>query len=155
MGPPLVVAPWRATAWSQPKGCLKKANGDMSTPGKPPFAHKGGRGPLLRKFLYFGYDPGADTVVVGPVRLGKGEAPPLHEYGGTAKRARVIRTGRKAFTPAQAQAYRRKVQSGQITREKKPTSTFTAKYPERPFMNPALERERPQMASRWKDSIRK
>ncbi|HEX7010618.1 MAG TPA: hypothetical protein VF184_11585 [Phycisphaeraceae bacterium] len=52
-----------------------------SEPGKPPSSHTG----LLKKFIFFGYDPRRDSVVIGPVRLsqkGRGEAPHLLEYGG-------------------------------------------------------------------------
>src|SRR5690606_28852572 len=52
-----------------------------SEPGKPPSSHTG----MLKKFIFFGYDPRRDSVVIGPVRLsqkGRGEAPSLLEYGG-------------------------------------------------------------------------
>ncbi|MHB1158233.1 MAG: hypothetical protein ACYC26_15520 [Phycisphaerales bacterium] len=59
-----------------------------SPPGSPPSSHTG----LLKKFIYFGYDPSKRSVVIGPVRLseqGRGEAPHLLEYGG------VWRIGKK------------------------------------------------------------
>lgn len=61
-----------------------------SAPGKPPSVHAG----QLKDMLYFGYDPGTESVVVGPVRFAKGEAPALNEYGGQAQRRRfgVVRT---------------------------------------------------------------
>jgi len=34
-----------------------------SKPGKPPFSHSG----LLKKFIYFGFDPQRTSVVIGPV----------------------------------------------------------------------------------------
>jgi len=55
-----------------------------SPPGSPPSSHTG----LLKKFIYFGYDPSKRSVVIGPVRLserGRGEAPHLLEYGGPRK----------------------------------------------------------------------
>jgi hypothetical protein len=51
-----------------------------SAPGQPPSSHTG----LLKKFIWFGYEPGSKTVVIGPARLtgkNKGEAPSLLEYG--------------------------------------------------------------------------
>ncbi len=56
----------------------------ISNPGEPPSSHIG----LLKKFIFFGYDPGPRSVVIGPVRLsqnGRGEAPALLEHGGTGK----------------------------------------------------------------------
>ncbi len=58
-----------------------------SAPGQPPSAHKE-RGALLRKLLYFSYDPHSDSVVVGPVASGRGEAPRLNEFGGRVTRRR-------------------------------------------------------------------
>ena len=50
-----------------------------SAPGKPPSSHTG----LLKRFIFFGYDPGQQSVVIGPERLSRGgEAPSLLEYGG-------------------------------------------------------------------------
>jgi hypothetical protein len=56
----------------------------ISNPGAPPSSHLG----LLKKFIFFGYEPTARSVVIGPVRLsqnGRGEAPALLEHGGTGK----------------------------------------------------------------------
>ncbi|MBS3821018.1 MAG: hypothetical protein KGY81_04565, partial [Phycisphaerae bacterium] len=55
-----------------------------SSPGSPPSSHIG----LLKKFIFFGYEPAKRSVVIGPVRLsqkGRGEAPHLLEYGGATK----------------------------------------------------------------------
>jgi len=90
-------------------------------PGKPPSSHTG----LLKKFIYFGYDPSKRSVVIGPVRLserGRGElpgAPPLLEYGGTRK------VGKKV-----------------------------AFYKARPFMGPAFENEKPQLPAMWASSVK-
>ena len=56
----------------------------ISNPGEPPSSHIG----LLKKFIFFGYDPSARSVVIGPVWLsqkGRGEAPALLEHGGLGK----------------------------------------------------------------------
>ena len=52
-----------------------------SKPGKPPFSHTG----LLKKFIYFGFDPHRTSVVIGPVVIsGKsGKALQALESGGT------------------------------------------------------------------------
>jgi hypothetical protein len=54
----------------------------ISSPGQPPSVHAG----QLKDRLYFAYDPSARSVVVGPERYAKAEAPPLLEFGGTATR---------------------------------------------------------------------
>lgn len=55
-----------------------------SKPGEPPRAHKQ-FGALLRRLIYFGYDPSTDSVVVGPIRAKGGKAPNLQEFGGRAR----------------------------------------------------------------------
>jgi len=93
-----------------------------SQPGSPPSSHIG----LLKKFIFFGYDPRKDSVVIGPVRLtqkGRGEAPSLLEYGGTTK---VEHRGKRK----------------------------RAKVRPRPFMGPAFEKEQPKLPVMWRDSIK-
>jgi len=93
-----------------------------SQPGSPPSSHIG----LLKKFIFFGYDPRKDSVVIGPVRLtqnGRGEAPSLLEYGGTTK---VTHRGKRK----------------------------RAKVRPRPFMGPAFEKEQPKLPAMWKGSVR-
>ena len=49
-------------------------------PGSPPSSHTG----LLKRFIWFGYEPDSRSVVIGPARLSgknRGEAPSLLEYG--------------------------------------------------------------------------
>ena len=56
----------------------------ISKPGEPPSSHIG----LLKKFIFFDYNPDSRSVVIGPVRLsqnGRGEAPSLLEHGGMGK----------------------------------------------------------------------
>ena len=93
-----------------------------SEPGSPPSSHAG----LLRKLIYFGYDPSRRSVVIGPTPLhGTAEAPPLLEYGGKARRR-----GRKG----------------------KPVM---AVYKARPFMGPAFEREKPKLPAMWANSVKR
>lgn len=91
-------------------------------PGSPPSSHTG----LLKKFIFFGYDPDAQSVVIGPTRLNqkeRGEAPPLLEYGG---KTTLKRRGKKKRTT----------------------------YKARPYMGPAFEKEKPQLPALWRDSVR-
>lgn len=87
-----------------------RARKGASKPGSPPSSHAT---KLLRRFLFFSYDPSGKTVVIGPVRLG-GTAgqhvPKVEEEGGT-----VLRKNRAGV----ATAYR---------------------YPARPYMKPAFDR---------------
>ena len=94
----------------------KRASG----PGEPPSSHTG----LLKRFIFFGYDPAAKSVVIGPERLSSksGEAPSLLEYGGIA--TIKTRKGRKR-----------------------------ARIEQRPYMGPAFEQEQHQLPQMWKDAI--
>ena len=70
-------------------------------PGQPPGSHTG----LLKKFIFFGYDAARQSVVIGPTRLnqkGRGEAPPLLEYGG---KTTLKRGGKKRRVTYQARPY--------------------------------------------------
>ena len=91
-------------------------------PGLPPSSHTG----LLKKSIFFGYDPGQRSVVIGPTRLdrrGRGEAPSLLEYGGQTTLVRRGKRGR-------------------------------ATYGARPYMGPAFEKEQPKLPAMWQDSVR-
>jgi hypothetical protein len=64
-------------------------------PGQPPHSHTG----LLKRFLFFAYEPASDSVVIGPARLNKpGAAPRVLEHGGKTmvqqrRRGRIVRRG--------------------------------------------------------------
>jgi hypothetical protein len=97
---------------------------NVSRPGAPPRSHQGD----LRKFLFFSYDPVADSVVVGPVRVSKiGQAPQALEHGGTS----TIMTGPKG-------------------KRRRRTITIAA----RPFMGPALEKNRSKIPEAFLNSVR-
>ena len=64
------------------KGSIRKRKKE-SAPGQPPSSHTG----LLKRFIFFSYDPGRKSVIIGPMRLtenNRGDAPSALEYGGTA-----------------------------------------------------------------------
>ena len=95
-----------------------------STPGKPPSSHTG----LLKKFIWFAYEAIRRSVVIGPLRLskrGRGEAPSLLEHGGVT----MMESRRK----------------GERTK---------ARIRPRPFMGPAMEKEKDQLAALWRDSVK-
>jgi hypothetical protein len=100
-----------------------------SAPGRPPSSHTG----LLKKLIFFGYEPTKRSVVIGPVRLsGKpGDAPHVLEHGGTARIARRRwRRGRRVS----------------VTQHRRIAA--------RPFMGPAMEKEQPKLPAMWADSVK-
>jgi hypothetical protein len=108
-----------------------------SEPGQPPSVHSRNKVATLKNIL-FAYDPGNETLVVGPVRLnlskvlgpqlGTATVPQVLEFGETVK-VREVRVG-KSWRSGM-----RRVRSGQ------PVRVRSAKYAPRPFMGPALEDE--------------
>jgi hypothetical protein len=82
----------------------------------------------LRKLILFGYDRGSDSVVVGPVGFRNSEAPAALERGGVTT------------------VYRRK--NGRLIGER-------VRIEARPYMGPALDRERPKLPALWRNSVRK
>lgn len=91
-----------------------------SAPGSPPHAHT----KKLRDAILFAYDPGNESVVIGPHRADKtGEGARVQEEGG------VLRVGR--------------VRGGRALR-----------YPARPYMRPAFLAELPRAAEQLKGVLR-
>lgn len=92
-----------------------------SAPGQPPSSHTG----LLKKLIFFGYEPRKRSVVIGPARLSQkiGDAPHALEHGGTSA---VRRRGKAKRTTVAA----------------------------RPFMGPALAKEEPKLPAMWRDSVK-
>ncbi len=82
----------------------------------------------LRRLILFGYDRASDSVVVGPVGFKRSSAPNVLEYGGPATVMRR-RGGRR--------------------------ESRTVKIAARPYMGPALDRERPKLPLLWRNSVRR
>lgn len=82
----------------------------------------------LRRLILFGYDRTSDSVVVGPVGFKNSTAPSALEYGGSATVTRR-RRGRR--------------------------ESRTVKIAARPYMGPALEKERPRLPLLWRNSVRR
>ena len=108
------------------KTSIRKRKGS-APPGAPPHSHEGS----LRRLILFGYDKPNDSVVVGPVGFRKSEAPSVLEYGGETVVLRRV-GGR----------------GGKLTSQK-------VKIAPRPYMAPALEKERPKLPLLWRNSVRK
>ena len=97
----------------------------VSSPGSPPTSRTG----LLKKFIFFGYIPASDSVVVGPIKLNSkiGETPRALELGG---------------------------KTTIVSRGKKSKSKKTVSIAARPFMTPAMDKELPKLPDMWKNSIK-
>lgn len=153
-----------------------------SPPGTPPHAVR--PHPWIREFLYFAYDPAAQSVVIGPVRLpgSRTNVPALHETGGRAivkNRRREVRRigsggeirvgGRAGRTTKPAVdrqgrtimvTYARLRTAAQVARANELNEAlygpqyYMAEYPPRPFMGPALAAAQPSLPKFWAASVR-
>jgi len=81
----------------------------------------------LRRLILFGYDRSTDSVVVGPVGFKKSTAPSVLEFGGKTVITRRVR--------------------GRLVRQR-------VKIAERPYMGPALAKEKPKLPKAWANSVR-
>ena len=136
------------------KTSIRKRQGPARA-GDPPHSHVG----LLKKFLFFGYDPASKSVVIGPARLARStDAPHTLEFGGAAGRPRQLRIGRVG--PLLREAYGRVRygllrSSAQVARAQEiEAERARARIAPRPYMGPALEKERPNLPRQWADSVR-
>ncbi|MGC1272623.1 MAG: hypothetical protein WBC44_02860 [Planctomycetaceae bacterium] len=92
-----------------------------SRPGESPTNRTG----LLKRHIYFLFDPDRRSVVIGPIRLSGGSgAPAALEHGGEA----VVATARRKRVRVEIEP--------------------------RPYMGPAFEKEQSQLPALWKDSVR-
>jgi hypothetical protein len=119
----------------------KKAAG----PGSPPSSHGG----ELKDFLFYSYDSKTQTVVVGPTKLGKGEAPATLEFGGEVKQLGIYDRAGKfiplKFLPARSRERLRKLNK---------LKSRSAKVDARPYMEPGLEKAAPSFAKMWQDQVK-
>lgn len=140
-----VLSKFGAFVRTRARTSIRRRKG-VSPPGGPPYSHVG----LLKQFLFFSYDTGSRSVVIGPARLGgtaDPEAPGRLEYGGTMQG-----NGRVIFV------------TNEVGRDKKGKFTSrgktrvelngTIRYKPRPFMGPALQQVLPGLPAMWKDSVR-
>ena len=80
---------------------------------------------LLKRHIYFLFDPDRRSVVIGPARLNRStDAPRTLEHG------------------------------GEITIETKSNDKVEVEIKPRPFMGPSFEKEQSQLPSLWRDSIK-
>lgn len=114
----------------------------ISTPGSPPSVHSTHPFATLKNIL-FGYDPSTKGSIVGPVAVNgnKDDVPRLMEKGGSARR----------YTPARTKTGKIKKKGVTVVRLKNARSVS---YDARPFMVPALKKEKAKFAKVWKNTIK-
>lgn len=123
---------------------------DASQPGQPPSSHSG----ILRRFIFFAYDQDAGGVVVGPMKTNQvffgrdrkpvtGTVPQVLEYGGSITILEVFKWG--SWRRADLRSKRRNAGM--------PTRYRTVEIKARPFMHPALDKERPKFAEMFKNAV--
>jgi hypothetical protein len=126
-----VLSKFGAFVRTSARSSIRTAKG-RSKPGRPPHSHSG----LLKRFLFFGWDPSSRSVVIGPEKLnGKnyGDAPDVLEHGGDT----VI----KGYPLSRAQI--KKYPNGKKIIIKK-----------RPYMDPALEKNIDLLPPMWRNSVK-
>jgi len=121
--------------------------GKPSRPGTPPYSRRPGTTPPFKMIFSIPFHLGT-SVIVGMVGFNSGgfnaskPVPGLHEHGGSARRYVFTNTGQ-----------RRSRRTGRFLKNRITYKTKMVKYPERPFMMPALKRARAVLPSLWVSSI--
>lgn len=107
------------------KSITGKRSKQSAAAGAPPKRHAG----QLHDLIYFAYDAQRQSVAIGPIPFGKGDAPDVLEFGGT-ERIVVHTLGGKP-------------------------RSVTANYAARPFMGPSLRAEvaAGTVSSAWANSV--
>ncbi len=129
----------------------------VSAPGSPPSAHSTDNVASLKNIL-FAYEPENHGVVVGPVRLNQVNlsegrksvtVPAIHEFGGTI----YIQEERWKTKDGNAKWWRRDLRRNASAN--KEYRSRAATYPARPFMHPALVRERSsnKLIDAWREIL--
>lgn len=119
-----VLQKFGSFVWQTAKNSISKRK-KPSAVGQPPSSHTG----LLKKFIFFSYDPISRSVVIGPAKLNQknNDIPRILEYGGTSTDVSGTRSHRKS----------RRV-----------------RIRARPFMGPALQAELPKLPAMWRASVK-
>lgn len=156
----------------------KTARKNPSRPGEPPHSirHKRNAAHRMKMILFAEQKPG--TYVIGPkVLIGKGShnpTPAVHEHGGYKTRTvswiDARRIDRRPSTEKQRKAFQKKIISGEIQsvyipakdqlgeghkRWQKKRKTVVIKYPQRPFMAPALRAIIPKLPDIFAKGMKK
>lgn len=124
-----------------------------SAPGTPP-RRRVAMGEGLTK-IYYNYDKSQHGVVVGPVKsnwtaYSNVTVPQLHEFGGRVQIVEVdYSVTRNGWQLRGDPKWTQVGQRGQRNRGKRPMRVRTANYPKRPFMFPALTKNKQFIQDAW------
>ena len=134
---------------------LQKYGTKPANAGDPPTAHRDGRGPLMRKRLFFAFELRTRSTIIGPERLGSGDALEAMEQGKSVRRTVVVKSTAWPMSPKQREAFERLKAERRLPRRKSPrTVTKTFRVDARPFMRPALARNLDKVSGVWADSVK-
>jgi hypothetical protein len=114
-----------------------------SFPGQAPSVHSK-KSLLTLKSIFFEYDPQSGGVIVGPVAVygNKQDVPKLMEKGGYATRSMEYAV----------QYTKRGIQKKKLVLQK--AAPRRVYYDPRPFMRPAMKKERKKFANVWKYTVK-
>ncbi|TWT65610.1 hypothetical protein [Crateriforma conspicua] len=136
-----------------------KNRGKTSQPGKPPRAHRRGKG--IKTILY-GYHRPSESMLIGYAKLGGvagRDVPSTLEYGGTAKiRVRQVRKDRNRRSKRSgtlSDSQRRKIKRYYSRYQSDVSvSTMTVRVRKRPNMGPMLDAIQPKLPELWRDQVK-
>lgn len=135
------------------KGLIRKSK-HPSKAGRPPHSHTD----ILKRFLYFAYEPSRDSVIIGPAKTNQiffggdgepvtGTVPEVLEYGGSI-------TVEEAFNPSAKKWYRRDIRYRRAgTQAEWKRRRRTVQIEARPYMGPALAKEMDNFPELWADAV--
>lgn len=152
----------------------RRKSGKPSEPGTPPNTRTGN----LKRAIRYEIDKRAGVVVgadIGPVNLKGGRLWDLHEYGGVSRHRRLLKE--HVFSPGEygpirikqvgyntgfhRTKLRTRAQANRATRllneeniRRRGIAAAGRRYPKRPFMGPALEKNRSRLPRFWANSVR-
>jgi hypothetical protein len=123
-----VLSKFGAFVRTRAKSSIRKSK-KSAAPGQPPRSHTG----LLKRFIFFVFEPINRSVVIGPAKLNAKEsgAPEVLEKGGTTVVSQTIRVGKQK-------------------RKAKKRVAIAA----RPYMGPAYEAEKKELPALWANSVK-
>lgn len=113
----------------------------VSKPGQPPTNRTG----LLREFIFFSFDPTTRTVVIGPAKAkARGyNVPNVLEFGGTFQIPEVQLSG-GLWTDDKRYV---------VNANGRPTRKRLVNIAARPYMGPALAKNRDKIAAFWTNAL--
>ena len=118
-----------------------KLRGKPSAPGTPPYSRQPGALPPFKQIFFRVMDL-KTFVIIGMVGYGAPNPPPgLQEHGGVARRKVFTKLGQK------------RLKSGRFGKQQYQYKPQMVKYPQRPFMQPALLRAMAQLPQLWRGSV--